>query len=270
MGPAVLCRRRYDRRAARGALRRRRPQPGGEPGRLLRPGGPQPLGLVAPCGGGRPAADHSRHRLACWFPRPGTRLAARARLSAAGPPPRRDPQPDQVGSVTAITDNTGALVATTRYTPYGIRTAHTGTADSAIGFTGALTDPDTGLVYLQARDYDPTTGQFLTIDPAVENTDQPYAYAVNNPLQNTDPTGLCSFTNCLGEVAQAAYSVDEGAANLPHVWRRRRSRRGRKPRIDLHLLPQCFLLRRRSPWSSCAHSAHGRRRRWRSRCRRSR
>ncbi len=97
---------------------------------------------------------------------------------------------DTLGSVRAITDTTGALAATTTYGPYGARTAHTGTADSTLGFTGAWTDPTTGLVHLRARDYDPATGQFLTIDPALDTTHQPYAYAENNPLQNTDPTGL--------------------------------------------------------------------------------
>lgn len=43
---------------------------------------------------------------------------------------------------------------------------------------------------MRARDYDPSTGQFLTVDPAVDQTRQPYAYTGNNPLTRTDPTGL--------------------------------------------------------------------------------
>ncbi|MDB5335763.1 MAG: putative NocE, partial [Planctomycetaceae bacterium] len=73
---------------------------------------------------------------------------------------------------------------------HGNRLAHTGTAHSAIGYSGNLTDSDTGLVYLRATDYDPATGQFLTVDPAVDSTRQPHAYVANNPLQLTDPTGL--------------------------------------------------------------------------------
>jgi RHS repeat-associated protein len=88
-------------------------------------------------------------------------------------------------------------VGTTEYDAYGNRTNYTGTADSAIGYTGNWTDPTTGLVYLRARDYDPTTAQFLTVDPDVDQTRLPYAYTASNPLDHSDPTGL----NCGGVVS---------------------------------------------------------------------
>ncbi|MBG0831872.1 hypothetical protein HS041_29615 [Planomonospora sp. ID67723] len=102
---------------------------------------------------------------------------------------------DNLGSTRLITTTDGAAAATITYDPYGKRTAHTGTADSRIGYTGNWTDPATGLVYLRARDYDPATGQFLTIDPLIDATGQLYAYVGNNPLQLTDPTGLCEDCN---------------------------------------------------------------------------
>jgi hypothetical protein len=43
---------------------------------------------------------------------------------------------------------------------------------------------------MQARWYDPTTGQFLTPDPLEPLTGQPYSYANDNPINNTDPSGL--------------------------------------------------------------------------------
>ncbi|MEO8528323.1 MAG: RHS repeat-associated core domain-containing protein [Pseudolysinimonas sp.] len=58
-------------------------------------------------------------------------------------------------------------------------------------FTGNWADPDAGLIYLRARDYDPATGQLLSVDPAVDQTRQPYAYVSNSPLDRADPTGLC-------------------------------------------------------------------------------
>jgi RHS repeat-associated protein len=98
---------------------------------------------------------------------------------------------DLLGSVRLITNASGTVVSTSEYDPYGVRTGHSGGSDSAIGYSGNWTDSATGLVYLRARDYDPRTAQFLTIDPAVDSTNQPYAYVANDPLSMTDPTGLC-------------------------------------------------------------------------------
>ena len=39
------------------------------------------------------------------------------------------------------------------------------------------------------RYYDPATGQFLTVDPLVDETGQPYAYTGGDPVDATDPTG---------------------------------------------------------------------------------
>ncbi len=40
------------------------------------------------------------------------------------------------------------------------------------------------------RYYDPTTDQFLSIDPALMVTDQPYMFTNDDPLNATDPLGL--------------------------------------------------------------------------------
>ena len=95
---------------------------------------------------------------------------------------------DNLGSVRLVTTPTAAVAATTDYSPYGTATT-TGTA-SRFGYAQSWTDPTTKLDYLRAREYDPATGQFLQTDPAQETTRQPYAYARNNPLGATDPTGL--------------------------------------------------------------------------------
>ena len=56
------------------------------------------------------------------------------------------------------------------------------------------------------RYYDPTTDQFLTVDPVLAKTGQPYAFAGNNPLNASDPLGLfcwgwCSFSNIATNVS---------------------------------------------------------------------
>src|SRR5205814_5973326 len=80
---------------------------------------------------------------------------------------------DLVASVRLITDSAGAAVGRSTFDAYGNRVAHSGTADSAMGYTGNWTDPATGVVYLRSRDLDPATGQFLSVDPAADATHQP-------------------------------------------------------------------------------------------------
>ncbi len=64
------------------------------------------------------------------------------------------------------------------------------------GFVGSTTDTATDLLRVGARDYDPTTGRFLSVDPILDPTDpqqiNPYGYANNNPISESDPTGLLS------------------------------------------------------------------------------
>jgi RHS repeat-associated protein len=67
------------------------------------------------------------------------------------------------------------------------------------GFTGQMRLPEIGLDYYKARFYDPQIGRFLTPDPA-GTIDSPnlYAYVLNDPVNNTDPSGLrlvCTVTH---------------------------------------------------------------------------
>ena len=47
-------------------------------------------------------------------------------------------------------------------------------------------------VFLNNRYQDPTTGIFLSVDPLVAKTGEPYLYASGNPTTLSDPLGLCS------------------------------------------------------------------------------
>jgi RHS repeat-associated protein len=65
-------------------------------------------------------------------------------------------------------------------------------------FTGKERDTESGLDYFGARYYASTMGRFMTPDPSgltFENPYNPqslnlYSYALNNPLVNTDPSGM--------------------------------------------------------------------------------
>ncbi|MGH2863252.1 MAG: RHS repeat-associated core domain-containing protein [Solirubrobacteraceae bacterium] len=109
---------------------------------------------------------------------------------------------DQIGTTRLITDSNGDAAGTFTYNPYGALSASTGTATTNIGYAGAYTDPTTGFQYDQARWYDPSTGQFLTVDPLVSNTEQPYDYAGDNPIANIDPTGD-DFWSTVEQVTEA-------------------------------------------------------------------
>ena len=90
--------------------------------------------------------------------------------------------------------------ATYSYNPYGIVSSTTGSWTMPFGFAGGYRDI-TGLSYLIDRYYDPATGQFVSLDPLVEQTNTPYGYAWYNATNETDPTGLgaikCNLEVCL-------------------------------------------------------------------------
>ncbi len=60
-----------------------------------------------------------------------------------------------------------------------------------------VVDPETGMLYLRARYYDPSTGQFLTRDPMDAVTRSAYGYSGNDPLNGSDPTGLMVSGYCM-------------------------------------------------------------------------
>ncbi|WP_308285993.1 DUF6042 family protein [Streptomyces ardesiacus] len=62
------------------------------------------------------------------------------------------------------------------------------------GFLGKTRDITTGLTHIDAREYDPTIGQFISVDPLLEanrpQTLNGYSYGANNPLTFSDPSGM--------------------------------------------------------------------------------
>jgi len=96
---------------------------------------------------------------------------------------------DGLGSTTDLTDDIGDVVATYEYDVFGAVRASTGSAANVFQFTGEQLDPESGFYFLRARNYDPSTGRFISRD--LLEFEQRYAYAMNNPVLLVDPTGKC-------------------------------------------------------------------------------
>jgi RHS repeat-associated protein len=102
---------------------------------------------------------------------------------------------DPQGTPLAEADVNGNITATFDYAPYGNQAL--GSPPNGPGYTGHVNDPDTGLVYMQARYYDPAVGRFLSVDPVAPMAGNAfnfnrYDYANNNPALNIDPDGRCT------------------------------------------------------------------------------
>ena len=109
---------------------------------------------------------------------------------------------DAIGSVRAVTDASGT-VSYYDFTPFGEPWSVPSTPGTR-QFAGKERDANSGLDYFGARYYASQTGRFTTVDPGHVggNIFDPqswngYAYARNNPLTYTDPTGtdydICAY-----------------------------------------------------------------------------
>jgi RHS repeat-associated protein len=99
---------------------------------------------------------------------------------------------DQLGSTVLESNEAGAVSTDQKYHAYGTQ-RDSGKVLSEQRFTGQRED-DTGLVYMNARYYDPQLGQFISPDTLVPQPQllvgyNRYLYALGNPIKYSDPTG---------------------------------------------------------------------------------
>jgi RHS repeat-associated protein len=101
---------------------------------------------------------------------------------------------DPQGNVSQTLDASGNVASTQLYDSYGELLS--GSATPPFGFGaqhGYYTDPETGLLLLTHRYYDPEEGRFLTRDPiGYSGGMNLYGYVGNNPVTMIDPLGLSS------------------------------------------------------------------------------
>ncbi|WP_406271969.1 polymorphic toxin-type HINT domain-containing protein [Streptomyces sp. NBC_00191] len=96
----------------------------------------------------------------------------------------------------AIEQTAGQAIIRRKYDPYGNPrgTEPSNWPDRHTFLGTGVDDPTTGLTHIGAREYDASTGRFLSVDPVMDITDplqmNGYAYANASPVTGSDPSGL--------------------------------------------------------------------------------
>jgi RHS repeat-associated protein len=79
---------------------------------------------------------------------------------------------DHLGSTSVVVNPSGAVVARQLYAPYGTVRYSSGVLPTQAGYTGQIADSSTGLMYYNARYYDPAIGRFISADSIVPGEDK--------------------------------------------------------------------------------------------------
>lgn len=102
---------------------------------------------------------------------------------------------DALGSTVRVV-NGGQVRAAYSYDSFGRVVSRTGVAQAPHLFQGREYDEESGLYYFRARYYDPALGRFMSEDPiGFAGGLNFYRFALNNPVNFTDPFGLRPCTD---------------------------------------------------------------------------
>jgi RHS repeat-associated protein len=101
---------------------------------------------------------------------------------------------DHLGSTSLVFSTSGTIVAQNRYMPWGEVRYSSGNMPTDYTYTGQKNSPEIGLMFYNARWYDPAIAHFTQADSLIPGAGSSqawdrYAYVFNNPLKYTDPSG---------------------------------------------------------------------------------
>ncbi|HVG10277.1 MAG TPA: RHS repeat-associated core domain-containing protein [Thermoanaerobaculia bacterium] len=110
---------------------------------------------------------------------------------------------DALGSIRALTDESGNVTDRYAFEAFGTLLSHQGSDPNPYLFAGEPADPASGFSYLRARWLSSSLGLFASSDPLAGMSpgavhDHLYAYAGGNPVHRVDPTGLAWFPALAG------------------------------------------------------------------------
>ena len=115
---------------------------------------------------------------------------------------------DGQGSARLITDEGGQIIETLDFDAFGNEEAGN-LQESRHRYTGESYDSATGLYHLRARDYDPKTGRFISMDEhpgsqSIPLTLNKYLYGNADPVNHVDPGGNFSLGGMMSGIGNMA------------------------------------------------------------------
>ncbi len=129
---------------------------------------------------------------------------------------------DGRGSVKKVV-NGSTVVRDYEYDPYGNITKGAPLQERIYGYNGEEYTPQSGLIYLRARHYNPSTATFISEDTYAGDKTDPvtrnrYSFANNNPVMYQDPSGHAGlFSKVVGAVKSVATTVTKTVAKAANT-----------------------------------------------------
>ncbi len=123
---------------------------------------------------------------------------------------------DASGNMRFTTSSSGSRATYANYDPFGNIRSSFGTPIE-FQFNEQQLDSESDMYFLRARYYDPETGRFISRDPVKgvltnPQTQNPYAYSHNNPINYSDPSG--EQYQAIGNFIQSCLRLISGPAGI--------------------------------------------------------